>query len=420
VDGFDSFNKGQNWANHAIGILTSILRRDGHIVEYLDCRKLSGWDEVTQAINAKNFELVLISLATVDSDPAKRLAKIIKQKGNIPIIVGGPHPTLALEVTQAVKEFDYIVTHEAELTLPKLLEELRLQLPVSRVTKGEMPLDLDTIPFFDWSIQPDGEYPWFTGLQHPYYSIIASRGCFGKCRFCQPAERAVFGNKVRKRSVDNILSELESLARDRGMKSFLIQDDCFTQFPSWVAEFCEKKKNNPYLADTTFACQSRADIICRNPGLVQKLKDAGLMWVIIGFESGSDRVLKYIQKDVTVEQNLEAGKICHSLGIKIFANFIFGFPGESRGEMWQTTKMIRKIKPDIYSPTIFTPVPGSDLYQYCKENDLILFNKSEMYRRNPFSGKKIRGQHYWFANFCIFWCVDDKIARLTSYFLRRV
>ncbi len=390
VEGFGSYYNGSDWFNHGLGIISAILKQEGHTVDYLDCRKLHGWDEVAQRINTMEFEMAMISVATVDFEPSKKIAAIIKAKDpNLKIMVGGPHPTLMTEQTAEVKEFDYIFTHEAEVSLPRILNDFP---NIPRIIRGEMPTDLDSLPFVDRSLAPEGETPWFTGFKQPYFAITASRGCLYNCSFCQPAERAVFGHKVRKRSVDNILDELEYLSREYGMQSFLIHDDCFTQYTSWAEEFCEKKKQRGL--NQPFACQSRADIICKHPDLMQKLVDAGLRWVLIGFESGSDRVLKYIRKGTTVEQNLKAAQICKELGIKIFANYMFGLPTETNEEMRQTAEMIRQIKPDHHSPSVFTPAPGSDLYNYCAENDLILINSSEGYRRNAGSGAKIKGVDY--------------------------
>lgn len=397
VEGFDSYARGANWFNHGVGILSAVARRENHSIQYIDCRKLKDWSAFESAVSRIPYDVAMISIATVDFDASKRMGTILKKaRPGTPIIVGGPHPTLMTSETASVPEFDVIFTHEAEVTLPGLLSHIR---DAPRIVRGEMPQDLDAIPFVDRTLAPEGETPYFRGLDRPYYSITASRGCLYHCTFCQPAERQVFGDRVRRRSVDNILDELETLARDRGMKSFMIHDDCFTQYYDWVEEFCEKKNRRGLTQP--FACQTRADIVCRRPDLMETLKAAGLRWVLIGFESGSERILKFIKKGTTVAQNIEAGQICKSLGIKIFANYMFGLPTETKTEMEQTVGMIRRINPAIHSPAIFTPTPGSDLYDYCVEHDLSLITSSEGYRRNPGSGKKIKGVDYGFIDQCI-------------------
>ncbi|OGU16578.1 MAG: hypothetical protein A2076_02565 [Geobacteraceae bacterium GWC2_53_11] len=411
IEGFNSYDRGCNWINHGVGIISTVLKNEGHFITYMDLRKLHNWNEVTSEIRRIEFEMALISVATVDFEPAQKLAEIIKSKNiHIKIMVGGPHPTLMTHQTAEVKSFDYIFTHEAEKTLPSLLHNLH---DIPRIIKGEMPPDLDKLPFVDRALTPTGETPFFAGLAQPYFSITASRGCMYKCSFCQPAERSIFGNIVRKRSVDNILDEIEYLAKNHGMQSFMIHDDCFTQYYSWIEEFCAKKIERGF--EQKFVCQSRADIICKRPDLMQKLVDSGLDWVLIGFESGSDRVLDFIKKGTSVEQNLQAARICKELGIKIFANYMFGLPTESRGEMEQTVKMMRRIKPDIFSPSVFTPAPGSELYDYCITHDLNLISTSDAYSRNVMSGAKIKGVDYNFVKRMVFESESGKVAGTVRY-----
>jgi len=398
VEGFGSYNRKRDWFNHGVGIISALLKREGHEIAYLDCRKMMDWDDVSAAINKTEFSIALISIATVDLEAAVQIARLVKAKGSqLKVMVGGPHPTLMTEETARIEEFDFIFTHEAEQSLPDLLADFP---NIPRITRGMMPADLDTLPFVDRSLAPEGETPWFAGLERPYFSITASRGCLYKCTFCQPAEREVFGNKVRKRSVDNILDELEVLEKDYGLQSFMIHDDCFTQYYSWVEEFCRKKLERGLTQ--TFVCQSRADIICNRPDLMQKLVDAGLRWVLIGFESGSDRILQFLQKQTTVDQTTNAARICKELTIRIFGNYMFGVPTESEDEMRATVRMIRQIRPDLYGPNIFTPAPGSDLYTYCQENGLSLVDSSSLYKRTLLSGEKIKGVNYALINRLIF------------------
>ncbi len=394
VDGFHSYARGCDWINHGVGIISSVLKQHGHMVHYLDCRRLRGWGELAERIHACDFEIALISVATVDFDSAKKIARIVKEKNHaLKVMVGGPHPTLMTAETAVVKDFDFIFSHEAEITLPNILHDIT---QASRIIRGVTPPDLDALPFVDRDLTPGGESPWFYGLPRPYYSITASRGCPFQCTFCQPAERRMFGDKIRKRSVDNILTEMEYLQRVCGMRSFMIHDDCFTQFNAWIEEFCEKKERQRL--NQSFACQSPVSFICARPDLLKKLRKVGLQWVSIGFESGSDRVLDFIKKKTTVGQNIEAARICRELGIKIFANYMFGLPTETKTEMKETVRMIRSIRPEIYSPAIFTPAPGSELFDYCREKGLTLVRSSEGYRRNVFSGAKIKGVDYDFVN----------------------
>jgi anaerobic magnesium-protoporphyrin IX monomethyl ester cyclase len=129
--------------------------------------------------------------------------------------------------------------------------------------------------------------------------------------------------------------------------------------------------------------------------MMRDLKDAGLQMVLIGFESGSDRVLKYLRKGCTRAQNLEAARICHDLGIKIWANYMLGLPTETREEALETYSMIRQIRPYHCSPAFYTPHPGSDLFETGKKAGIHLLTNPAGFRRNRYD-PKIKGPDYRF------------------------
>jgi radical SAM superfamily enzyme YgiQ (UPF0313 family) len=134
------------------------------------------------------------------------------------------------------------------------------------------------------------------------------------------------------------------------------------------------------------------------------LADAGLDCLMIGFESGSQRMLNFMDKGITVEQSTKAVEICKKYNIRIYANFMFGLPTETREDMEATVKFIRWMRPDYLSLAVFTPYPGSYLYDYCKKRNLLLDLNHKSYRRTPFSGSKIKNVNYWLVYYEIFKC----------------
>jgi len=224
-------------------------------------------------------------------------------------------------------------------------------------------------------------------------SLIAGRGCRYNCNFCQPAERRIFGNKVRRRSVANVIKELRELRDKYDFQSLMFHDDCLTEDRKWVTEFSKEYRKNKF--NKPFVCQSRADIICKNEDMVHNMKKAGLAMFLIGFESGNDRILRFLRKGATVDMNYRAAKICKKHGIRIWANYMFGIPTETKAEAMDTVKMIRRMKPYRPSPAFFTPHPGSDLYDFCIKNDLSLMKSHTDYVRSP-NSPKIKGIDYEF------------------------
>jgi anaerobic magnesium-protoporphyrin IX monomethyl ester cyclase len=117
-------------------------------------------------------------------------------------------------------------------------------------------------------------------------------------------------------------------------------------------------------------------------------------------------VLKFIRKGTTRQVNLQAARVCRKYGIKIWANYMLGLPTETKEEVMETISMLQQIDPDYYSPAFYTPHPGSDLYDYCLENDLSLITSHDQYRRNP-TEAKIKGQDYEFLN----WALEESQRR---------
>ena len=149
-----------------------------------------------------------------------------------------------------------------------------------------------------------------------------------------------------------------------------------------------------------FFCQSRADIIVRHEDMVARMADVGLRGYFIGFESGNDRVLRFIRKGTTVAINLEAARICRKYGISIWANYMMGLPTETKEEVMDTVRLMKEIDPDYYSPAFFTPHPGTDLYDYVVEHNLSRITDYDSYRRNP-TEPKIKGQDYEFLKWAM-------------------
>jgi anaerobic magnesium-protoporphyrin IX monomethyl ester cyclase len=424
--GFSSVGKGMEagWISHGLAHLSAAAKAQGFEIDLIDLRALEGWDHLRSEISARQPDVVGITMMSVDYNPAMRCFDIIKEmRPGTVTIVGGPHPTLALEEVAENPNIDYIVTHEGEVTFPRLLQAIQEGHPPSdRVLIGERPR-LDELPFPDrdlfldeWRkagyISDSPEDPFVPELPPPFVTIIAGRGCRYNCSFCQPAERQLFGRGVRRRSPANIIAELEILRDKYCFASFMFHDDTLTEDKEWVVEFCRLYQAHGFVQP--YFCQSRADIIVRHQDMVKRMAESGCTGYFIGFESGNDRVLRFIRKGTTRAMNIEAARICRRHGIKIWANYMLGIPTETPEEVKDTISMLKEIDPDYYSPAFYTPHPGSDLYAYCVENDLSLITSHDQYRRNP-TEIKIRGQDYDFLT----WALEESQRRKPVNRLRR-
>jgi len=424
--GFNCLSQGMDagWVSHGLASISAAAKAQGFAIDLIDLRALQSWDHFREEFRQRDPDVIGLTMMSVDYNPVKRALQIAKEiKPDVVTIVGGPHVTLALEDSLRIPNVDYLMTNEGEVSFPKLLQALKEdRRPQQKVIRGETP-DLNAIPFIDrdlfldewrkWGYTLDSpEVPFVEELPPPFLTIIAGRGCVYRCSFCKPGEDYIFGKKVRRRSVDNVIQELEELRERYHFASFMFHDDCLTEDRAWVKEFCEKYRAHGFTQP--FFCQSRADIITLHPDMVELMRDAGLRGYFIGFESGNQRVLNFLRKGTTVQRNLEAAGICRKYGLAIWANYMMGIPTETKEEVMDTVRMIREIDPDYYSPSFFTPHPGTDLYDYCVEHNLSLITDYDSYRRNP-TEPKIKGQDYEFLK----WARDYSQKRLFKNQVKR-
>lgn len=417
--GFNSLKHGMDagWISHGLASLSAAAKAQGFAVDLIDLRALQSWEHFREVLAERAPDVVGVTMMSVDYNPAKQALAIVKEvRPQTITVLGGPHVTISLEDTLRIPHVDYLMTHEGEVSFPQLLRDLAEgRPPQRRVLRGITP-DLDEIPFADralfmdewrkWGYDLDSpEVPFVEELPPPFATIIAGRGCIYNCTFCKPGEDYLFGKRTRRRSVDSVLAELRTLVDEYHIASFMFHDDCLTEDRAWVLEFTDK-----YMAagfTMPFFSQSRADIIVKNEDMVARMVQAGLRGYFIGFESGNPRVLEQVlRKGVTVEQNLQAARICKKYGITIWANYMMGIPTETRDEVLDTVRLIKEIDPDYYSPAFYTPHPGTDLYTFVVENDLSLIEDYDSYRRNP-EEPKIRGQDYTFLK----WAMEESMRR---------
>ena len=381
------------WIHHGLGYISAVLKEKGHEVTLVDLRQLFGWEELPAVLRRLKPDIVGITVMSLDFDASVKSAGIVKATDpGIKVIVGGIHPTIMEHELLDNPDIDYVFKGEAEITLPAILEDIKSGSIKTKTITGESP-DIEKIPFVDRFLFKMLEPPMVPFLKMPFMTAVTGRGCMYNCSFCQPAERILFGRKVKRVSPEKFIDELDYINRKSGFNSLMFWDDCLVEDIKWVEKFlslyAKKRFRKP------FVCQSRADILARNPGLFRDMKRQGLVMILIGFESGNQRILNFLRKGTKVEDNYRAMKICKKLGIRIFANYMLGIPTETNEEARDTVRMIKKMKPYVPSPTFYTPFPGSDLFDYCVKNGLSLIKKHAEYVRNPIS-PKIKGIDYDF------------------------
>jgi radical SAM superfamily enzyme YgiQ (UPF0313 family) len=370
----------------SLALLSSCLKEKGHDVILLDLRMLKSWEDYRDKLVDARPDFVGATSLTSDHALAIKCLEIAKETNkSVVTVAGGIHPTMFPEQFTETGVVDHVLRGEGEVSLPKLVES-RSKFP--EVFWGETP-DLDTIPFEDRKLWPDYEkrirFSWWN-LPPPLIDMLTHRGCPWKCKFCcGPGEQNLYSMpredgsrvfKLRAKSVKRVMEELVQLYDQYRFRSLIFSDDEFLIRPDWVHQFCQAMKDYGFVQKgVRWWAAARADMICRFESLVKEMKDAGLYMVSIGFESFSDRMLAWMNKGTTSQQNWDAARICKNLNLKIFGNFMFGMP-YSDGKWYPeddiiTYEAIKKMKPEVCALSYFKPIPGSALYDWCVENNLL-------------------------------------------------
>ena len=236
--------------------------------------------------------------------------------------------------------------------------------------------DLDKIPFVSKVYKKHlniRDY-YLSSSLYPEVQIFTGRGCPYLCTFCSWTQ-TLMGRKYRVRSISNVLDELEWIQENLPeVKEVFFEDDTFTINKKRVLEFCKEYRERGL--DITWACNARADLDYET---MKEMKKANCRLLIVGYESGSDEILRNIKKGITVEQIRRFAKDARRAGLLVHGDFIIGLPGETKETIELTRKLIKETKPDILQVSVASPFPGTEFYEWCKENGYLLINDPNEY-----------------------------------------
>ena len=383
------------WHDHGAGMTVAATHKAGCPVDFFDMKKAKSDEEFRMCIkgpDGKGYDLIAFGLKSSYYPLGMKVIKMAKDQGS-KVMVGGYHATAAPNDLIENSDIDYIFQGESEITFPKFLQDPS---NFNRTIVGDRPSNLDSLPWFDRGMYKnaieDCKGWWYGNKLTKMTSVVSARGCPYKCGFCQPIEDNHFGKQLRRRSVDSLIEEMLWLKKTLNPECIMIHDDTFLIQPTWIEEFISKypKVGLPFWA------AGRADGIVKHQDLVKRLVKVGWDLISVGFESGSQKILDKMNKGTTVEQNLEAAKIIHDCGAKIYANYMIGLPWETKEDMQATAKMADQIKAEMPSWAFFTPYPGNDLGEECIEQGISLLDRNH-YDRCP-HGRKVQGVNYTHVN----------------------
>jgi len=223
--------------------------------------------------------------------------------------------------------------------------------------------DLDAIPFVTdvYAKHLTIENYYIGYLEHPYVSLYTGRGCRSKCSFCLWPQ-TIAGHVYRTRSVEHVVAEMAHAKKlFPQVKEFFFDDDTFTD----DRPRCEAIARGLGKLGITWSCNAKANVPLET---LKVMKENGLRLLLVGFETGDQRILNNIRKGTRVDRAIEFMRDCHRLGILVHGTFIVGLPGETRESIEQTISFAKMIDPYSLQVSLAAPYPGTELYRQATEN----------------------------------------------------
>ncbi len=353
--------------------VAAAARKAGYDVKVVDAANSGyGIREAAGAVTGLRPDYIGISAVTVSVKNSGALAGEIKERGcGAPVIIGGMHVSALPEATmREFPAFDIGVAGEGEETIVELLAALENRTGLHQV-KGlvlreaggpvrtaERPFisDLDSIPLPAWDLMGDNRtFYRLSATSHirlPAAPIVTSRGCVSSCIFCSC--RAMFGD-LRCFSVRYVMRMIKQLVDDYGIKDVSIYDDSFVSRGERVREFCETILRDGL--SFSWSCYSRVDH--GDADLFRLMKKAGCWQISYGIESGSQRILDFIGKGVTLERIERAVDDTKKAGLRARGFFMLGHLSEDRGSIKETLRLLLKLKLDDFHIAYYNPFPGT-------------------------------------------------------------
>lgn len=319
--------------------------------------------------------------------PTLKAARELKRASRVPVVWGGLHPTMLPQQTLASACVDVAVTGEGEETVVELARALAadrvdghalasvagivyrrngdaVRTParafiqdLDRYSPAWHLLDIRKYFFHDRNFYSDmGSH-----LAAPVVaSVITSRGCPWRCGYCY--NQFVNHRSFRVHSAPRVIADIEDLKQNFGVGAFIIEDDCFLANRSRGMEIARH-------IGVPWNVSIRASELARwGEDFMKDLAATNCKEVRIGAESGSQRILDLVEKDVTIEQIRTAVDLCQRFGIRAALNFMIGIPGETREDRELTFALMDELEAmgpgvAVNGPSVFLPWPGTALYE---------------------------------------------------------
>lgn len=327
---------------------------------------------IEQRVSEWMPDIVGITMNTYQTRSARAVSRAVKKVSkNILVVTGGPHPTaLKTETLRQFPDIDVVVYGEGEEAFMEIVDGKPFT-EIAGICYGDVinppppfiqdfsyiPLtNLDLVGGREGMKRFRGPYP--TGPL-PSMFIMASRGCFGKCKFCNTP--VFWGSRVRTRKPEDIINEIDWLHQAYGMREIYFQDDTFNANKQWAEAMFNLIIEKGLNRDLSYRLCFRVNKPLINRDLLQLAKRANVWLIFYGTENGNQEMLRAMGKNISIEEIERAFSMTHEAGIKTITSFLIGNIGETKQTVYDSIALAKRLKSYVTGFSVAVPFPGTAL-----------------------------------------------------------
>lgn len=373
-----------------LAYIGAVLEQNGHNVRMIDMDSDGLTKEgLGEELRLEKPDLAGITVLTSSYNEAVLLSDIIKKSCSAYTVFGGIHPTVLPEESIEPESVDFVIKGEGERSMLELIRCIERKEEFAQVdglifkNNGKIIVNknrdlienLDYLPFPARHLFRNQEYSFPDTLTQRAFPIITSRGCPGNCTYCNT--KNIFTRRLRFRSPESVIREIEFLIENYGAKEIHIWDDNFITHTKRVFQIRDEIKNRRLKLKFSFPNGLRADYISGE--IIEALVEMGTYSIAFGVESGNQDILDRVKKGLTIEDIKRAFSLAKKAGLETWAFFILGLPGENKDTLLETINFAKQLNPDVAKFHLLQPFPGTEIFQEFFNKGLIRENNYDKY-----------------------------------------
>jgi radical SAM superfamily enzyme YgiQ (UPF0313 family) len=365
----------------ALGGLAAWVRQHGYPCQIIDLHVRNMYpDDATSEVAEIQPDIVALTSKTLGWPAVIEIAQMVRRAApNAIVVVGGPHMSIYARESLTWPCFDIAVVGDGEETFLEICDRVEQGSSMAdmqdilgtavRTDDGiiqnpprPLPRDINKYPMTAWDMLPLQDYNVMTLLK-PFATMVTTRGCPWHCGYCSQ----VYSEKLRFRSVELVVDEMEFLEKNYGVREIVFFDETFTIGKKRMRKFSEEVQRRGL--NVKFNIRARVDTVDRE--VVRALKKAGLRSIHMGVEAGTNRVLKIMNKQITREQTEEAFRVCREEGVDTRGYFMVGYYDTTHDDVEDMIKFASGLGLDWASFSVATALPATDLYRIAQERGYV-------------------------------------------------